>query len=164
MLYNKFSWVVRGLTLFFQISQSFLNELRGSFELLCELVSLFTHQTKLCLEVCDAAGQCRQDGRANKGTESQAERLRSNCTMCNKPGQTVNSQKVTAFICKPILYKTVILWWVNILSIYSIINIKVLISNMSLHPISKWSWNRFFHVWPLFRKCGSLPEPGDLDG
>lgn len=62
------------LTLFFQISQSFLDELRGSFELLGELVSLITHQTKLCLEVCDAAGQHRQDGRANKGAESQAER------------------------------------------------------------------------------------------
>lgn len=76
--YNKLSWVVRLLTLFFQISQSFLYELGGSFELLCELVSLFTHQAKLCLEVCDAAGQHRQDGRANKGTESQGERLKSN--------------------------------------------------------------------------------------
>ncbi len=74
MYYNKVLWVISVLTLFFQISQSFLDELRGSFELLCELVSLFTHQTKLCLEVCDAAGQQRQDGRANKGAESQAER------------------------------------------------------------------------------------------
>lgn len=62
------------LTLFFEIGQSFIDELWGSFELLCELVSLFTHQTKLCLEICDAAGQHRQDGRANKGAEDQVKK------------------------------------------------------------------------------------------
>ena len=70
---NKVLGVVRVLTLFFQISQSFFDELWGSFELLCQLVSLFTHQTKLRLEVCDAAGQHRQDGSANKGAESSSE-------------------------------------------------------------------------------------------
>jgi len=51
---------VSGLTLFFQISQSFLDELWGSFELLSESVSLFTQQTVLYLKVWDAAGQQRQ--------------------------------------------------------------------------------------------------------
>lgn len=76
------------LTLFFQICQSFLDELRRSFELLCEFVSLFTHQTKLCLEVCDAAGQHRQDSRANKATESQAERRK--CTVYKKARQILS--------------------------------------------------------------------------
>lgn len=68
MYYTKSFWDVVVLTLFFQVRQSFLYELRGSIELLCEFVSLFTHQTKLSLEVYDAVGQNRQ---ANKETESQ---------------------------------------------------------------------------------------------
>lgn len=51
---------VRALTLFFQVSQSFLNELRGSFELLSKFVSLFTHQTELHLKVSDAEEQQKQ--------------------------------------------------------------------------------------------------------
>lgn len=54
------------LTLLFQISKGFIYKLRGSFELLCELVSLFTYQTKLFLEVGDAAGQHRKDGKEIK--------------------------------------------------------------------------------------------------
>lgn len=58
--------VVRSLTLFFQVSQSFLNELRGSFELLSKFVSLLTHQTVLHLKVSDAEEQQKQNSRGKK--------------------------------------------------------------------------------------------------
>ena len=52
----KMRWrVVQMLTLLSQISHGVLNELWGSFQLQCQVVSLLTHRVNLCLEASDTA-------------------------------------------------------------------------------------------------------------
>lgn len=48
-------WVLWELTLFSEFRQCYFDEFRGSFQLLCELVSLFVNQMQFHLELCDAA-------------------------------------------------------------------------------------------------------------
>ena len=78
-IYCRYSYSVQGIhvslnlseqmtkqrTLFTDISQSTLNELGGSLELLPELVSLLTRRGQLCLELCDSGTVNRERGQHN---------------------------------------------------------------------------------------------------